>query len=97
MAEATYGIAGSTGRPANLSASRDQFEEGLAEDAVRAIAPIKITRKRLFRQVFELFTTTALTYPDCYHAALVERSIDRRVISFDKGFDRLATLERVEP
>ena len=61
------------------------------------LAGLKIPRKRLFRRVFELFTTTALTYPDCYHAALVERSGDRRVISFDQGFDRLRTLTRIEP
>ena len=58
---------------------------------------LKIPRKRLFRRVFELFTTTALTYPDCYHAALVERSGDRRVISFDRGFDKLAGVKRIEP
>jgi predicted nucleic acid-binding protein len=58
---------------------------------------LRIARKRLFRRVFELFATTALTYPDCYHAALVERSADRRVISFDRGFDRLPNVERIEP
>jgi len=61
------------------------------------LSGLKIPRKRLFRRVFELFTTTPLTYPDCYHAALVERSGDRRVISFDQGFDRLSTLKRIGP
>ena len=41
VAEATYGVVGSAGPPANLSAFRDQFEEGLAEDAVDAITPPK--------------------------------------------------------
>lgn len=58
---------------------------------------LKLPRKRLFRRVFELFTTTGLTYPDCYHAALVERSGDARLISFDQGFDRLDSVKRIEP
>ena len=58
---------------------------------------LKIPRKRLFRRVFALYTTTALTFPDCYHAALVEGSGDRRVISFDRGFDHLSTVTRLEP
>lgn len=74
---------------------RDQVARGVG--ALLDLPGLQIPRPRLFRRVFELYTTTALTYPDCYHAALVERSGDRRILSFDQGFDRLPQVTRIEP
>ena len=77
-----------------------QFERQQIADVLLPLIELpglKLPRKRLFRRVFELFTTTALSYPDCYHGALSERSGEPRILSYDKGFDRLGTVKRIEP
>ena len=38
VAEATYGVVPSRGKPADLDHLRDQFEEGLAEDAMAGLS-----------------------------------------------------------
>lgn len=58
---------------------------------------IRLPRKRLFRRVFELFTSLSLSFVDCYHAALVEKSGSRAVLSYDAGFDRVEGIDRREP
>lgn len=58
---------------------------------------IKLTQKRLFRRVFDLFTSTSLGFVDCYHAALVELREGQQVISFDTDFDKVAGITRIEP
>lgn len=39
VAEATYGVATSRGEPGDIDAMREQFEQGLAEDAMRGLMP----------------------------------------------------------
>lgn len=38
VAEATYGVAGGTGQLADLDRMRDQFEEGMAEEALSGLS-----------------------------------------------------------
>lgn len=58
---------------------------------------LKLPRKRLYRQVFELYTTLAIDYVDAYHAALIETSEERELYSYDMDFDRIAGITRLEP
>jgi predicted nucleic acid-binding protein len=58
---------------------------------------IQLERKRMYRRVFELYTSVAIDYIDCYHAALIELDGQGRLYSFDRDFDAVPTLSRSEP
>jgi predicted nucleic acid-binding protein len=61
------------------------------------LSGVKLTQKRLYRRVFELFTFDALGFADAYHAALLEHRGQSRLISYDREFDRVPGLQRLEP
>ena len=47
---------------------------------------------------FDLFTTyRQLSFADCYHAALAIAHCNSEIYTFDKDFDRVAELTRLEP
>jgi predicted nucleic acid-binding protein len=50
----------------------------------------------LLIRALALYRTTRLHFVDAYMVALAEASGVRRVASFDKGFDRIDTIEHVE-
>lgn len=58
---------------------------------------IKLTPKRLYQRIFELYTTLPIDYIDCYHAALLEHRKTPRFYSYDMDFDKVSTLHRQEP
>jgi predicted nucleic acid-binding protein len=58
---------------------------------------LKIAHKRLYRRVFELYTTLPIDYVDAFHAALMEKQGTRKILSYDKHFDRVPGIERREP
>ncbi|MCE7938333.1 hypothetical protein DCC79_06105 [bacterium] len=62
---------------------------------------VGLEQKRTIRQALELFVAhPRVDYDDCYHcyhAALVMARGERRVMSFDRHFDQIAGIERVEP
>ena len=61
------------------------------------LAGLKLPRKRLYKRIFELYTTLPIDYIDCFHAALVERWRPAELYSFDTDFDRILGITRVEP
>ena len=61
------------------------------------LAGLKLPRKRLYKRIFELYTTLPIDYIDCFHAALVERWGPAELYSFDTDFDRIPGITRVEP
>ena len=58
---------------------------------------LKLEHKQLYARVFELFVDYPIDYVDAYHAALLERSNQTELLSFDKDFDGLPMLTRREP
>ena len=58
---------------------------------------LKIASKRLYRRIFEIYTTVLIDYIDCFHAALIEASSRPAIYSYDTDFDGLPSIERVEP
>lgn len=58
---------------------------------------LKLPRKRLYRRVFELYTSQPLDYVDAYHVALMERRGATTVFSYDRHFDRVPGIQRREP
>ena len=53
--------------------------------------------KRHFRQVFDLYVSLNLPFADAYHAVLAKRFKTPEVASFDKHFDRIPGIKRLEP
>lgn len=57
---------------------------------------IVLPAKAQYRRVFELYLSSAVGFADCYHAVLMQRRGVTEVISFDKDFDKLPGINRVE-
>ena len=53
--------------------------------------------KRRFRRVFDLYVDLNLSFADAYHAVLMQHSKLAEIVTFDRGFDRVKGIRRVEP
>ena len=62
-----------------------------------ALSHLKLERKRLYPRVFELYVSSPIDYVDAYHAALLEHYKQHELYSFDRDFDAIAGLTRLEP
>lgn len=58
---------------------------------------ILLPGKRLIGRAFDLYVSTRFSFADAYHAAFTERLRSRQIVSFDRGFDRVPGLQRIEP
>ena len=58
---------------------------------------IVLPRKRRFRQVFSYYVDLNISFADAYHAVLMEELQLTTILSFDRDFDRVAGITRVEP
>jgi len=73
-------------------------------DAIRdALLPliglpgVKLANKRIYPQVFALYTSLPIDYIDASHAALMESRREHELCSYDSDFDRVGGLVRREP
>ena len=58
---------------------------------------IVLPGKRRFRQVFDLYVNRNRSFADAYHAILMQEWGLEEMVSFDRGFDRIPGLKRIEP
>jgi predicted nucleic acid-binding protein len=58
---------------------------------------IVLPGKRRFRQVFSYYIDKNISFADAYHAVLMERRGLTQIVSFDRDFNRIPTVTRVEP
>ena len=58
---------------------------------------IVLPGKRRMRRVFDLYVDLNLPFADAYHVALMQRLGLRHIVSFDKEFNRVPGVTRVEP
>lgn len=58
---------------------------------------IVLPRKRRFRRAFDLYAGLNLPFADAYHVTLMESLKLSEVVSFDRDFDRVPGIQRVEP
>jgi predicted nucleic acid-binding protein len=58
---------------------------------------IELPGKRRFRQVFAYYIEQNISFADAYHAVLIESLRLTQMVSFDRDFDRIPTVQRVEP
>ena len=77
---------------------------GLTREAVRdvllpliSLPGLRIAHKRLYRRVFELYTSLPIDYVDAYHAALMEERGETELYSYDADFDQVPGIRRLEP
>jgi uncharacterized protein len=58
---------------------------------------IELPGKRRFRQVFTYYIEQNISFADAYHAVLMESLRLTHMVSFDRDFDRIPIVQRVEP
>jgi uncharacterized protein len=76
----------------------------LAKEKIReALLPllqlsgIVLPGKRQYEEVFALYVKLDLPFADAYDAVLAKRSEEPQVVSFDRHFDRIPGITRIEP
>ena len=58
---------------------------------------IELPGKPLFRRAFSYYVDQNLPFADAYHAAMMERAGIEEIVSFDRHFDRVGGIQRIEP
>src|SRR5215210_4142841 len=58
---------------------------------------IVLPGKRRFRKVFTYYIDKNISFADAYHAVLVESLRLTQIVSFDRDFNRIPAVTRVEP
>lgn len=53
--------------------------------------------KRRIHKAFDLYVDLNVSFADAYHAVLMQQFKIDRIVTFDKGFDRVVSIQRVEP
>jgi predicted nucleic acid-binding protein len=61
------------------------------------LSALKVPNRRLYRRVFELYTSLPIDYVGAYHVALMESRGETELYSYDADFDRVPSLRRLEP
>ena len=58
---------------------------------------IVLPGKRRFRKVFTLYVERNISFADAYHAVLLEGLKLKQIVSFDRDFDDIPGIQRIEP
>lgn len=58
---------------------------------------LQLDGKRLYRRVFELYVSTNVDFIDAVHTARIELMEPPHLYRFDRHYDRISTLVRIEP
>jgi predicted nucleic acid-binding protein len=65
--------------------------------AIIELPGIVLPGKSQLRRAFELYADFNLPFADAHHAALMEHLNLEEIVSFDREFDRLPGIRRIEP
>jgi predicted nucleic acid-binding protein len=66
--------------------------------AVLSIPHLRLPGKWMFDDVFDTYVNDRLSFIDSYHFCLMGQLNTKTIVSYDRGFDRLAKwIRRVEP
>jgi uncharacterized protein len=58
---------------------------------------IHIEGKRKLRKIFQIYIKKNISFVDAYHTVLMETKKIDEVVSFDRDFDRIEDIKRIEP
>jgi predicted nucleic acid-binding protein len=81
--------------PNGYNYTREEIRTNLGD--LLTLPGLELPSKSLYPRIFELYTTHRIDFIDAYHAALVESGELRDIFSYDRDFDVLSTLIRLEP
>ena len=76
-------------------AAKSVIREGLLP--LIELPGLVIPGKQRLRRAFELYVDRNLSFGDAYHVALMEQLSIEEIASFDRDFDRVPGIRRVEP
>jgi predicted nucleic acid-binding protein len=65
--------------------------------ALLALPAIELPDKQRIAQAFDLYLNSRLSFADAYHVVIMEQLGIEEVVSFDRDFDRVPGIRRVEP
>ena len=87
--ETVYGLARIYRQP------KDKIRDGLL--ALLELSSLMLPSKPTIRRAFDFYVDLNMQFADAYHAALMERLKVSQILSFDRDFDKVPGLERIEP
>jgi predicted nucleic acid-binding protein len=61
------------------------------------LSGIVLPGKRRFRRVFDLYVACNISFADAYHAVLMEQLKLHEIVTFDREFDKVPGITRLEP
>jgi predicted nucleic acid-binding protein len=76
-------------------AAKSVIREGLL--SLIELPGIVVSGKQRLRRVFELYAEHNMSFGDAYHVALMEQLGIEEIATFDRDFDRVPGIRRVEP
>jgi uncharacterized protein len=75
---------------------RNAIRDGLLP--VLELPGIVLPGKQRYREMFDLYLAhPSISFADCYHAVLAKQLGLTAIVSFDRDFDRLPGVTRIEP
>ena len=74
--------------------SGEHISEALSQ--IAQIENLEVPELRLILEALQFYAAYKIDFADAYQAA-VARSLDAGVYSFDRGFDRIPGVTRIEP
>lgn len=64
---------------------------------ILSLRDVQLAEKRVFKAAFDLYVEKNIAFADAYHAAWMQRRNVTEVYSWDREFDRVPGLTRIEP
>ena len=61
------------------------------------LSGIELRGKRKYTRVFDLYVRLNISYADAYLAVAMSQARSSQIYSFDRDFDRVPTVSRIEP
>jgi predicted nucleic acid-binding protein len=90
LAEAVWVLSSKTYR-----VSRDAIAEGMV--GLLQLAGLKLSQKDMYIDAFNRFGSSHLDIADCLTIAHMQRQGITEIVSYDRDFDRLPAISRIEP
>ena len=81
--------------PVTYALPRERIRELLLP--VILLPGLKLPGKKLYWQIFDLYSDLGVDFIDAYNAVHMEKQRLTRIYSYDSDFDRIAGIIRVEP
>lgn len=85
----------SSKRANNYGYSRQQVSQILLP--LLSLKNLHIPSKGLYPRIFEIYIVQNVDFIDAYHAALIEISQKSELYSYDRDYDKMAGMNRLEP